>query len=85
MSLMLFVMILVYIARSGSVIVAPIVAVFCLLHVLCVLSSYCDPLEGKRELITLLRLSSWCPVTDIGLWFFLREPCLSAVRDCGIS
>ena len=60
-------------------------AVLYLLHVLCVLSSYSNPLDGKRELITLLRLSSWCPVTDIGLWFFLTETCLSAVRDCVIS
>ena len=91
MSLIVFVMILVYIARSGPVvvdslfIVAPIVAVLCLLHVLCALSSYCNHLDGKRELITLLCLSSWCLVTDIGLWFFLTETCLSVVRDCVIS
>ena len=45
-------------------------------------SSFTIILIGKRELVALLSLSSWCLVIDVAL------PCgaivLSAVCDCGI-
>ena len=41
-------------------------------------------LAGKRELVALLSLSSWCLV--IVVWLFLAVPrVFSAVCDCGIS
>ena len=42
--------------------------------VLCVLSSFAIILMGKRELVALLYLSSWCFVTVIVLWLFLMVP-----------
>ena len=48
---------------------------------LCVHSSFAIISMGKRELVALLCLSSWCLV--IVLWLFLKG--LSAVCDCGIS
>ena len=39
---------------------------------LCVNSSIAIILMGKRELVALLNLSSWCPV--IVQWFFLAVP-----------
>ena len=52
---------------------------------LCVHSSFAIILIGKRELVVLLSLSSWCLV--IVVWLFLAMPRtgLSAVCDCGIS
>ena len=47
-------------------------------------SSIAIILMGKRELVALLSLSSWCLV--IVVWFFhLGATGLSAVYDCGIS
>ena len=41
-------------------------------------------LAGKRELVALLSLFSWCLV--IVVWLFLAVPrVFSAVCDCGIS
>ena len=46
---------------------------------LCALSSFAIILMGKRELVALLCLSSWCLV--IAVWFFLTMPrvCLQFV------
>ena len=69
-------------------IVTPIVGVcncsmFCC-TLLCIHSSIAIILMGKRELIALLNLSSWCLVMVERL--FLAMPWgLSAVCDCGIS
>ena len=41
---------------------------------LCVLSSFAIILIGKRELVALLCLSSWCFVIVIVLWLFLTVP-----------
>ena len=71
-------------------IVAPIVRVLCLVLVLlcsvllCVPPSFSIILMGKRELVALLCLSSWCLVTVIVLWLFLKVPwvglqCVSVV------
>ena len=63
-------------------IVTPIVgfcgfSVFCVL--LCVLSIFAIILMGKRELVALLSMSSWCLV--IVVWLFLTVPwvCLQFV------
>ena len=40
-------------------------------------------LMGKRELVALLIVSSWCLV--IVVWLFLAVQGLSTVCDCGIS
>ena len=46
--------------------------------------SFAIILIGKRELVALLSLSSWCFVMVV--WLFLAVPCvLSAVCDCSIS
>ena len=68
---------------DSLLIVVPIVA-FCVCSMfcctsLCVLSSFAIILMGKRELVALLCLSSWCPVAlphGAVSW--------SAVCDCGI-
>ena len=52
---------------------------FCCM-LLCVHSSVAVILVGKRELIALLSLSSWCLVVVERLFL-----ALSAVFDCGIS
>ena len=50
-------------------------------------SSFAIILMGKRGLVDVLSLSSWCLV--IIIWLVLAVPCgsmaLSAVCDCGIS
>ena len=47
-------------------------------------SSFAAILMGKRELVALLNLSSWCLM--IVVWLFLAVPQgFSAVCDCGIS
>ena len=47
-------------------------------------SSIAIILMGKRELVALLSLSSWC--LEIVVWFFhLGATGLSGVYDCGIS
>ena len=53
----------------GSVFVQCFVVYCCALF--CVLSSVAIILMGKRELVALLYLYSWCLVTAIGLWLFL--------------
>ena len=73
---------------DSLLIVTPIVG-FCNCYVcfcalLCVHSSFAIILMGKRELVALLSLSSWCLV--IVVWLFLTMPwILSAVCDCDIS
>ena len=55
----------------------PIVGVLCLLMFCCALlyalSSFATILTGKRELLALLCLSSWCLVSYF-LWLFLTVP-----------
>ena len=68
-------------------IVTPIVGV-CNCSIFCctlfyVLYSIAIILMGKRELVALLNLSSWCLVMVERL--FLAATWLSAVCDCGIS
>ena len=47
-------------------------------------SSFAIILVGKRELVALPGLSSWCLVMVV--WLFLAVPWVfSAVCDCGIS
>ena len=46
-------------------------------------SSFAITLMGKRELVALLSLSSWCLVIDVTLPHGAIG--LSAVCDCGIS
>ena len=47
-------------------------------------SSFAIILIGKRELVALLSLSSWC--LEIVVWLLLAVPRVSsAVCDCGIS
>ena len=49
-----------------------------------VISSFAITWMGKRELVALLGLSSWCLVMVV--WLILAVPCFfSAVCDCGIS
>ena len=56
-------------------------SMFCYV-LLYVYSSFGIILTGKRELVALLSLSSWCDCCVA----LLRSPMrLSAVRDCGIS
>ena len=50
---------------------------------LCVHSSFAIILMGKRELVALLCLSSWC--CDYCVAFPRDATGLSAVCDCGIS
>ena len=69
---------------TTKVIVAPIVGVcncslFCC-TLLYVPSSFAIILIGKRELVALLSLSSWCLVVVV--WLLLAVP---VVCDCGIS
>ena len=69
-------------------IVTPIVGVCNCLMFCCTLpfvfTSIAIIFMGKRELIALLNLSSWCLV--MVEWLFLAVPWgLSAVCDCGIS
>ena len=51
---------------------------------LCVYSSIAIILMGKRELVALLDLSSWCFVM-VGRLFLAVPRLLSAVCDCGVS
>ena len=73
---------------QGRFIATPIVGVcnrsmFCC-TLLYVHSSIAIILMGKRELVALFNLSSWC--LRMVEWLFLAVPLgLSAVCDCGIS
>ena len=72
---------------DSLLIVTPIVG-FCNCSILCcallcVHSSFAIISPGKRELVALLCLFSWCLV--IVVWLFLTMRGLSAVCDCGIS
>ena len=73
---------------DSLLIITPIVgfcnySMFCCAS-LCVHSSFAITSMGKRELVTLLCLSSWCLM--IAVWLFLTMIWgLSAVCDCGIS
>ena len=59
-------------------------SIFCCTLLLYVYSSIAIILMGKRELVALLILSSWCLV--MVEWLFLAVPLgLSAVCDCDIS
>ena len=46
---------------------------------LCVRSSIAIILMGKRELVALLNLSSWCPVIVEGLFLAVPQGCLRFV------
>ena len=60
-----------------------VIVLFCS-TLLYVQSSIAIILMGKRELVALLNVSSWCLVMIE--WLFLRSAMgLSAVCDCGIS
>ena len=48
-----------------------------------VYSSFTIILMGKRELVALLSLSSWCLVMVV--WLFLAVPWFCLDCDCGIS
>ena len=70
-------------------IVTPIVGV-CDCSMLCctllyVHFSFAVILMGKRELVALLSLSSWCLVIDLCVALLRGAMGLSAVCDCGIS
>ena len=61
---------------------APIVgfrncSIFCAL--MCAYSSFAIILMGKRELVTLLCLSSWCLVIVVWLFLSLTQVCLQFV------
>ena len=63
---------------------------FCVCSMFClcinfVLSSFEIILMGKRELVALLCLSSWCLVIVVFVAFPHGAVCWSAVCDCGIS
>ena len=76
--LLLFTLCLLYLPLWESVIVLCFVV-----RTLCQFSSIAIILMGKRELVALLNLSSWCLVMVKRL--FLDAMGLSAVCDCGIS
>ena len=47
---------------------------YVLLYVTLCPFEFCNHLDGKRELVALLSLSSWCLV--IVVWLFLAVPCV---------
>ena len=65
-------------SNCGSTLLPLIVRILCLVLVL-LFSTLCSSsfaiiLMRKRELVALLKLSSWCLVTVNFLWLFLTEP-----------
>ena len=61
-----------------------VTVLFCCV-LLCVHFSIAIILMGKRELVALLILSSWCLVIVEWLFLVVRAVGLSAVCECGIS